>query len=112
MFNQLLLGNKLTSLENMRSYFLTSALITQSITQFHNLFLKRSYSIVAQTCSLYIDDLDVRSVHRRCSDVVVYIDRCSDVRSCTSIDAQTYVASLNGVQKLASAVISPTQQKI
>ncbi|EJX47073.1 hypothetical protein HMPREF1379_03239 [Enterococcus faecium R497] len=34
MFNQLLLGNKLTSLENMRSYFLTSALITQSITQF------------------------------------------------------------------------------
>ncbi|OSP66010.1 hypothetical protein EFM1CSP_18465 [Enterococcus faecium] len=41
MFNQLLLGNKLTSLENMRSYFLTSTLITQSITQFHNLFLKR-----------------------------------------------------------------------
>ncbi|PQF48595.1 hypothetical protein CUS70_13270 [Enterococcus faecium] len=34
MFNQLLLGNKLTSLENMKSYFLTSALITQNITQF------------------------------------------------------------------------------
>ncbi|EGP5403627.1 hypothetical protein D3I35_10405 [Enterococcus faecium] len=32
MFNQLLLGNKPTSLEKMKSYFLTSALITQSIT--------------------------------------------------------------------------------
>ncbi len=28
----------------------------------------------------------------RCSTYVADIDRCSDVRSCTSIDAQTYVA--------------------
>ncbi|EGP5092987.1 hypothetical protein EX290_04765 [Enterococcus faecium] len=44
MFNQLLLGNKPTSLENMKSYFLTSVLITQSVTLisqplFHNLIL-------------------------------------------------------------------------
>ncbi|PQG07040.1 hypothetical protein CUS44_04160 [Enterococcus faecium] len=32
MFKRLLLGNKPTSLENMKSYFLTSVLITQSIT--------------------------------------------------------------------------------
>ena len=25
----------------------------------------------------------------------MYIDRCSDVRSCTSIDAQTYVAAIS-----------------
>ncbi|EGP5165729.1 hypothetical protein CUS92_11555 [Enterococcus faecium] len=44
MFNQLLLGNKPTSLENMKIYFLTSVLITQSVTPisqplFHNLIL-------------------------------------------------------------------------
>ena len=36
--------------------------------------------------------LRVRSVHRRCSDVLAVHRSMSDVRSCTSIDAQTYVA--------------------
>ena len=54
-----------------------------------------------------IDASDVRKLYiDRCSDVrsctsidaqtyVVYIDRCSDVRSCTSIDAQTYMKVTN-----------------